>query len=97
MPISRSEGFPRWSGGHGGTPVIGTDVGGIGELSEPGETGWLLSSTEDARSRGATGDTLGNLRDPSLVASYRRGNAAEERVSLGAVAEQLRASFRFSR
>jgi hypothetical protein len=80
-----------------GTPVIGTDVGGIGELVRNGESGWLLASSDDASLEQELTATLSAiLRDPALAKSYRtRARAvAEQHVSFAAVAARLRASFR---
>ncbi len=57
---------------HGaGTPVLGSDMGGIAELVRHGIDGWLIPQHE-VRSRTAWGDAIAHLaKNPDLVANFR--------------------------
>jgi glycosyltransferase involved in cell wall biosynthesis len=90
---SRSEGFPTVVGEAlaCGTPVIATDVGGISELVVDGQTGWLCPPEDDAALLRTLQAVLEAQRDPALRLMTRK--MAEERVSLHAVALNLRECF----
>ena len=91
---SRSEGFPTVVGEAlaCGTPVLASDVGGVGELVVPGQSGWLVPPLDDDALLAALGR---GLTDPATLASMRAGarRIAEERVSPAAVTRQLRPCF----
>jgi glycosyltransferase involved in cell wall biosynthesis len=69
-----------------GTPVVGSDVGGIAEVIEDGETGLLFPARDDA----ALSDALRRVSDDSdlRAALAAAGREASERFSLGAVTDQ---------
>ena len=91
---SVSEGFPTVVGEAMacGTPVVGSDVGGIGEMVVPGETGWLLPPGDTLALKAALTEVLS---EPERLSAMRRQarQVAEERVSPDAVAAQLRSCF----
>jgi glycosyltransferase involved in cell wall biosynthesis len=91
---SRSEGFPAVVGEAMacGTPVLASDVGGIAELVDEGNTGWLIAPGDDEALR----DRLAwVLTHPAAVAVLRpRARAmAESRVSPEVVGAALRECF----
>jgi glycosyltransferase involved in cell wall biosynthesis len=94
---SLSEGFPNVVGEAMGcgTPVLGSDVGGIPELVVPGETGWLVPAGDDPALAAALAEIL---EHPDALAAMRsRARAmAEARVAPEAVAALLRPCFRRS-
>ena len=60
-----------------GTPVIGSDLGGIPELIEPGETG-LLSTAGDAHSLAEALTAMAMMPDPEVASMGRAGRAFTE-------------------
>jgi glycosyltransferase involved in cell wall biosynthesis len=56
-----------------GVPVVATDVGGVGDLVRPGQTGWLVPSQDPGALAGAIRTVLG---EPTLAAA----RAAEARA-----------------
>jgi glycosyltransferase involved in cell wall biosynthesis len=100
--VSRSEGFPTVVGEAMacGTPVIGTDVGGVAELVVPGATGWLLPAGDDRVVEAKLAETLAHvLDDPNELAAYRaRARAiAEARVAPRVITRQLSDCFELAR
>jgi len=91
---SVSEGFPTVVGEAMacGTPVIGSDVGGIGEMVVPGSTGWLLPAGNALALNAAVAEALDQ---PQTLAAMRRHarELALQRLSADAVAAQLRECF----
>lgn len=88
---SISEGFPTVVGEAiaCGTPVVGSDVGGISQLVIPGVTGWLFPPGDE----GALQEVLANaLEHPGLLKGMRLNarNIAQERLAPDVVASQLR-------
>lgn len=92
---SRSEGFPTVVGEAMacGTPVLGSQVGGIGELVVEGVTGFLVAPGDD---NSLAAGLARALESPVRLAGMRSEarRAAEARVSPGAVGAALAASFR---
>lgn len=93
--LSRKEGFPSVVGEAMacGTPVVGTDVGGISELVVPGTTGWLISPDDDK----SLLQVLIEVFEHHKVVYAMRQNAramAEARLAMSVIIEQLRECFR---
>ena len=77
LPAIDKEGFGRVlvEAGAMGKPVIGTDVGGIGEVIVPGQTGFVVAPRDAAALRNALGALLG---DPQL--RQKMGEAGRARA-----------------
>jgi glycosyltransferase involved in cell wall biosynthesis len=88
---SVSEGFPTVVGEAiaCGTPVIGSDVGGISELVIPQKTGWLISPSDDKSIEDAL---TAVLEHPERLSNMRLNarDIAMQRVAPAAVASQLK-------
>jgi glycosyltransferase involved in cell wall biosynthesis len=67
-----------------GAPVVGTDVGGVGDLVEPGRTGWLVAPRDAEALAAAVREALA---EPALAA--RRAEAARRLVLERHTAEGL--------
>ena len=91
---SVKEGFPTVVGEAMacGTPVVGSDVGGIGEMVVPGKTGWLLPPGDTLALKAALTEVLSEPHKSFAMRKHAR-QVAEERVSPDAVAAQLRSCF----
>lgn len=85
------EGFPTVVGESiaCGTPVAGSDVGGISELVIPGQTGWLFPPNDEDALRCVLTDVL---EHPDKVQEMRTNarKIALQRVAPAAIAQQLR-------
>jgi glycosyltransferase involved in cell wall biosynthesis len=88
---SMSEGFPTVIGEAMacGTPVVGSDVGGVSELVVPGSTGWLISPGRDDELKSSL---TAVLEYPESVKAMRTNarKIALDRVAPAIVASQLR-------
>ena len=75
-----------------GTPVVGSDLGGIREMVLPGKTGWLLPPGDTLALKSALTEVLSK---PNQLFAMRRDarQMAEKRVSPAVVASQLRSCF----
>lgn len=91
---SRSEGFPNVVGEAMacGTPVVGSDVGGVAELVVPGRTGWLISPDDDEALVHALGEVL---EHPEVLVTMRHEARAiaETRVAEQVITDQLHECF----
>jgi len=89
---SIKEGFPNVVGEAMacGTPVLGSEVGGIPELVKHGVTGWLVAPGDDIALAATMKQAFSDVRDSMRLAARR---IALERVSPEVVGEQLRRLF----
>jgi glycosyltransferase involved in cell wall biosynthesis len=74
------------------TPVVGSDVGGIPEIIQPGKTGRIFPSSDAAALASAIGETLAD--EKTTRANSERGRKlVEANHSLGAMLDKLDALY----
>jgi glycosyltransferase involved in cell wall biosynthesis len=88
---SMSEGFPSVVGEAiaCGTPVVGSDVGGVSELVIPRKTGWLIPPSDNNALQNALTEVLEHPEMLKHMGPIAR-DIAMQRVAPAAVASQLR-------